>query len=373
MTPLDAITAGPALWYAAMTAYNLRAWPDDRATAATTPRLSVLIPARNEEQGIAACVRSALAATPAVHEVIVCDDDSTDRTPEILAALAATDPRLRVIRGGALPPGWAGKPHACHQLGQAAAGDVLWFLDADVALSADAPARLADLLDRFDAGLLSLFPRQRMDTAAERWLLPMLPVTFTAWFPIDAMWRHPDDRLSTISGQSMAFTREAYDDLGGYASIRDALVDDVAIARRAKALGHRTVFATGNRTATCRMYDSGAAMWAGFSKNLYPGIGATPAALVGVCATYLGVFVAPYAILAAQIVDQAVTAGVGAAVLLHLAARAALARRLGHTVGAVLLHPVAAGFAVAVAINSWRWTTTGRIAWKGRTYPGAAR
>lgn len=361
--------AGGALYTGLMMVFNAVWWPSDRDRVATGPRLSVLIPARNEERNIERAVRGALAATPPVHEVIVCDDGSTDATPALLDRLAAEDQRLRVIQGKPLPEGWIGKPHACHQLGEAATGDVLVFVDADVSLSPTATGRIWAALATHEAGLLSMFPRQITRSFGEALTLPMLPVTFAAWFPLLAVRSHPDPRLMTVSGQMMVYTRETYEDIGGYAAIRQEIVDDVAMTVRAKEHGHRVVFTTGDHTATCRMYEGFRDLFEGFSKNLFEGLGESYATLTLAIAAYVGCFVVPYVHLGADLAlagtpSLPALAGVTANVL----GRTALALRLRHPWWSVVLHPVAVLIAVAIALNSARWSRAGAVQWRGRTY-----
>jgi len=128
------------------------------------PRVSVLIPARNEEANIGPCVRSLLAQEYPDLEVFVLNDHSTDRTGAILAEIQAADARLRVLSGQELPQGWLGKHWACHQLGQAATGDLLLFTDADTrhgphSVRAGVAAQQAE-----DADLVTAIPREEVVT-----------------------------------------------------------------------------------------------------------------------------------------------------------------------------------------------------------------
>jgi hypothetical protein len=324
-------------------------------------------------------VRAALAAARPGDEVIVLDDQSTDGTGERLDALAAAHPeRLRVLRGAPLPAGWIGKPHACHQLAQAARGELLVFFDADVTLGPDLGDRAHALLDAYRADVLTGFPRQRYGSLAERVVLPLLPLSFAAWIPLDAVWRRPEPWLLAVSGQVMAFRREAYAAIGGYASIRGAIVDDMAICALAKRQGRRVLFATLTRSATCRMYDRPAAMWEGFTKNLYAGLGRSPLALTAVIGLYASAFLLPPARLAAGWPAPAweAVAGTVAAFL----APAALALRLRAHDGprglataavGVVLQPLAVLAFLALAIGSARRTARGTLTWRGRALPSS--
>jgi chlorobactene glucosyltransferase len=369
------IAAAPALALG-VTTFNLFVWPRGRAGGDLESSVSVLIPARDEEATIGACVRSVFAADHDVEEVIVYDDGSSDRTPRILETLAERFPRLRVVRGRSLPSGWVGKPHACHHLACSASGDVLVFLDADTRLREGGLSRLLSLLaGRPEVGLASVVPRQEMPGAVPRLVMPLLHLTYTSWLPLSLIWRSDNPRFLAVNGQTMALRREALDDVGGFEAVCDAIVDDMALARALKEAGHGVVFGDGHHVATCRMYDSGAELWRGFSKNLYEGIGATGPALAAVVVLYLWAFVAPYAAaglawgLGAAALWGPALAGIGA----NLVLRGLLAARFRHPVDSALLHPLGVLVVVAIAANSWRWHRREAIHWAGRTYAGGKR
>ncbi|MCB9680069.1 MAG: glycosyltransferase [Alphaproteobacteria bacterium] len=372
MTLLDALTLIPSSIPFALNVVNARAWPRAVDLHAPVGAVSVLIPARNEAANIERAVRAALAVTPPVHEVIVCDDGSTDATPDILARLAADQPRLQVIAAPPLPEGWVGKPHACHVLGQAATGDLLVFVDADTALQPDASARIQGILSRYRARVLTAFPAQELGTLAERLIVPLLPLTFTSWMPLDLIYKHIDPRFLVVNGQVLAFTAEAYAAIGGFASVHDRIVDDMAICRRAKELDQRVVFADGQDVARTRMYRSAAEVWDGFSKNFYQGLGGHPAALAFVVGVYLLAFVLPYARLGVEAAWGTWSLAAVVGVAFNLGARTILARRLHHDALSVVLHPIAVVVLLVIALNSARWSWTGRIAWRGRTYDPTA-
>jgi glycosyltransferase involved in cell wall biosynthesis len=365
-TPFDGFTLFPALMAASLTTWNHRAWPEDRRVGPTPPRVSVLIPARNEARNITAAVTAALAALPADGELIVYDDDSTDDTPRLLAAF--TDPRLTVLQGVGLPPGWVGKPHACHRLALAARGDLLLFVDADVTLQPDALARLAAVLDDHDAAVLTAFPRQRAETWLEAVVLPFLPLSFVAWIPLDAVWRSDKPWLLAVSGQLLALRRATYDAIGGYEAVAADVVDDMAICRRAKQTGHRVVFAYAPRSATCRMYGSARELWDGFSKNLFEGLGESALALLAVVVLYLSAFVLPYLRVGWELAGSGVTWPAALGLLSTLWARALLAWRMGHRPLSVLLNPVGALIVLTMALRSAWWSWRGTVRWRGRVY-----
>lgn len=385
---------GLALFAAAMTAVNLILWPRGRPGPSFDGRVSILIPARNEAGNIAACVAAALDQRAAGLEVLVYDDASEDDTPKILARMAASEPRLRVLRGGGLPAGWVGKPHACHGLARAASGDVLLFIDADTRLKPGALERAADLMRRLRADVLSAFPEQRVGSFFERLVLPFLQVTYTSWFPLPLIWRSRNRRFMAANGQLLVFRRDAYEAIGGFAAVRAAVVDDMAICSRAKALGRRVVFADGFEMAWCRMYGSAREVVRGFSKNLAEGLGG-PIPVLAASALYLGTFFAPFvfallgacggiggagtlaggpgglggsAELGGQ--DLALVGAIGA--LASILIRAAGVGRFRQPPEGLLLHPVAVLAVVGIALNSLAWQVNGRVEWRGRTYGAQA-
>ena len=363
MSALWWLTALVPLGVLALVLVNLVFWPRGRKEA-QAPSFSVLIPARNEANTIERSVRAALAAAPEGSEVIVYDDASTDQTPQILERLQMEHTALRVLKGRGLPKGWAGKPHACHQLAQAARRSMLLFVDADVELFGSGLRRVASLFEDYSADLVTAVPRQITVSPIERLVLPLLHLTYTAWLFLPLIWRSRDPRFLAANGQLLAVHKSTYEALGGYAAVRGALVDDMALCKHAKISGRRVVFADGFRMARCRMYSSAREVVAGFSKNIFEGLGASFFALAVVVALYLFTFVWPYV---ALFFTPLALVGVGA----NLIVRALLAARFSHPFSSALLHPLGVLALVGIALNSMRLFVQGRVEWRGRVYPRA--
>ena len=190
--------------------WNLRVVrrPPERRWATDAPMISVLVPARNEDASIAACVDALLAQDYPNLEIIVLDDDSTDRTAATV--LARRDPRLRLATGAALPEGWTGKNWACHQLATQAHGDVLCFIDATAMLSPDALSRAAGELRASDLGLVSMLLRTETGTASEAVLMPIVNYGLLALLPA-ALIEKPAFRKEAIAlGPFVMVTQAAY-------------------------------------------------------------------------------------------------------------------------------------------------------------------
>lgn len=235
------------------------------------PYVSVLVPARNEEGSIAPCVESLLAQDYPHFQVLVLDDNSEDRTGEILSRLVGRDPRLQVLAGKPLPQGWLGKNWACHQLAQATRGEVLLFTDAD---TLHHPRALSDAVAALlvqDADLLTAFPQQEVVSWSEQLMVPILTWCFVVFLPLRLAYRSCRPGLCIAIGQFMLFHRQAYDQIGGHAAIRHEVAEDLALGRRVKGHGLRWRLADGSTRIRCRMYHSFREVFQGFSKSLFPG------------------------------------------------------------------------------------------------------
>lgn len=233
------------------------------------PRVSLLVPARNEARSIEGCVRGLLAQTYSAFEVVVLDDESTDGTGEILERLASEDARLRIIHGRPLPAGWLGKNWACQQLSQAASGEFLLFTDADTCHD---PLMLQDAMAAAiatHADLLSGMPHQQVKTWGEQLLVPILAWSFMAFIPIGLAERVRAAFLSVSIGQFLLFRRSAYDASGGHAAVRNKVVEDFELARNIKTAGLQWRFVDATSRIYCRMYHNFREVFDGLSKNLF--------------------------------------------------------------------------------------------------------
>jgi chlorobactene glucosyltransferase len=374
---LAALLALPALVPLGLVAFNAVFWTRGRLSAdaagAAPDGVSILIPARDEVANIERCVRAVDAAAGPITEILVYDDGSTDGTTEVLARLQREVSRLKVLRGEGLPAGWVGKPHALARLSEEASSGTLLNIDADVTVNADGVLRMLSLMD--DAAVVTAVPRQDAGSFVETLMIPLLHLSYVAWLPMPLIQRTRDARVLAANGQLLMIRRSALYEVGGWARVRAALVDDMALCRAVKENGGRVVFADGHRMARCRMYPDGASLWRGFAKNFYEGIGGHPLALIAVMALHLVLFVAPFAALPIAVLCGAwqVAGAAAVGVAANLGLRIIMAVRYRHSALSVLLHPLAVLLMMGVLLDSFRWSRRGDIRWRGRSYPARAQ
>ena len=242
---------------------------DQYPLAEKFPFVSILVPARNEALNIAACVISLLAQDYPDFEVIVLNDNSTDDTSRILAGLAQSDPRLRVLKGDPLPDGWLGKHWACHQLDQAARGELILFTDADTRHTPDMLRASVSALIAEHADLLTAFPHEQVVTWGERLLVPIIGWGIFTFVPIRLVQKMRLSALSVTLGQFMLFRRTAYDAVGGYAAVKSEVIDDICLGRLIISTGHAWRLLNGTRHVSCRMYRGFWEAVNGFSKSMF--------------------------------------------------------------------------------------------------------
>lgn len=251
--------------------------PQPSATADTAgPLVSVIVPARDEAANIEPCVRSILAATYTPLELIVVDDRSSDGTAGIVERLAAAPEaagRLRLVRGAELPPGWFGKQWALVQGYRAARGELLLFADADTRHHPELVARAVRALGTEHAALVSVVPRQEMATFWERLIQPQIFVALAS--RVGDLRRVNRTRVewdAIANGQFMLTTRAAYTTVGTHETVRQSVVEDMALAQ-AYVRHHLDIFLThGEQYMSTRMYRDLRGIIAGWTKNLATGV-----------------------------------------------------------------------------------------------------
>jgi hypothetical protein len=359
-----------ALLPAAVTAINLPVFRAPPAPSLTRPKVSLLIPARNEEINIDGTLRAALASEGVELEVVVLDDGSTDRTASIVAAHMQDDARLRLVAAPPLPPGWCGKQHACHVLASQARHPFLVFVDADVRLAPDALARIVSLLEHRRLDLASGFPLEETGTWPEALIVPLIHVLLLGYLPIWLARRSRHPAFGAGCGQLMATRRDAYQRAGGHAAIGSSRHDGLMLPRAFRQAGGTADLFDATDLARCRMYRGGREVWQGFAKNATEAM-AKPLALPVWTLLLGGGHVLPFLVLLPALATGSVAASAASALACTCVygARVALVLRFRQSWLGALLHPLGVALLLALQwsalIASWR----GRPAvWRGRAY-----
>ena len=350
------------------TLLNLALVPRLRAGApALGPRVSVIIPARDEARMIEGTVRAWLAQRYENLEVIVVNDRSTDATEEILNRVVVENPHLIVIHGVELPAGWLGKPWALHQGSSRANGDLLLFVDADVIYDPDGLAAAVDELERHDASLLALLPYIEMVGFWENVAMPGLAFTALTMLPTWFVNRTKMPWMAIGGGTGNLVRRADYDRAGGHEALKAAVVDDIGLARLIRRHRGRTLVVRADDLVRLRMYHGGGEIVRGFTKNLFAAFGRSY--LVALFWVSLAVIcnLFPYAFALMGDRVSMVT------VALITSSRVILFRSLRYRLDNALFgHPPMMLFWCAVALRSmWVTGVRGRLDWRGRTYDTA--
>ena len=330
----------------------------------TSTRVAAIVPARNEEVSIAACITS-LAAQPEIVEIIAINDQSSDRTGEILRDLARNISHLQVIDAGAPPSGWVGKNHAVSLGAHQANSPWLLFTDADAVLLEGAIAKAIALATEKDASLISFSPEQELGSWYERVLIPFVYLRLVQSFSFDEV-NDPSSKAAAANGQFLLIQREAYDAVGGHAAIHGSVLEDVALARRVKSAGLRIWFASGLGVVRVRMYRSFSAMWEGWKKNLFQLMGGTTGS---VFAEFESAF--PWMILLILMIGIKLPVAMFAGVILLLLRQVSYGMALSrnHFPFKYIIYYLPAIFLYAgVLWASHESYAKGKVTWKGREY-----
>jgi len=334
-------------------------------------RVSAIVPARNEEAVIAACVES-LAGQAEIAEILVVNDESKDRTADVARGLMNRFPKVRLLDTGELPVGWVGKNRAVWLGAHEANGDWLLFTDADAIHGADSASRALSIAAERDAALVSFSPEQVMETWYEKSLIPYVYCRLSRHFSF-AEVNDPHKSAGAANGQFLMIRRDVYDAVGGHASVASEVLEDVALARLAKVAGNRIWFGSGEGIVSVRMYRSFGAMWEGWRKNLYLLMGGSPESagreIARGVAPVLGTLVA--AISTWALTENWLTALavllIGLVVLFVAYDEELRQNRFSHRLvwygipGRLLFS--------LVLFGSYRGYKRGKLRWKGREYP----
>jgi len=332
--------------------------------AATAGSVTAIVPARDEEAVVAACIAS-LASQTEIAEILVVNDQSTDGTAGVVKSLMGKVPNLRLLETAGLPDGWVGKNHALWVGAQQAKSTWLLFTDADAEHERNSASRALQIAQEQGAALVSFSPEQVTVTWYEKALIPYIYLRLAKRFSYEKV-NDPNSPAAAANGQFLMMRRDVYDAIGGHSSVAGEVLEDVALATRVKAAGHRISFGSGKGIVRVRMYRSFQAMWQGWKKNLYRLMGGTPWAVFREVESSL-----PWIPL------LLIVAGLKVPFLLFLGVLFLIARQTSYGLDLarnhfpfsfIFYYVPAVALYVAVLWASYRSHVNGRIQWKGREY-----
>lgn len=344
------------------------------------PRVSIVVPARDEARTIARCVRAALDSRWPALELVVVDDHSLDDTAARTRDAAAGDPRLRLVAAPPLPAGWMGKQWACATGAAHARGELLLFVDADTRVAPDLVPRAVHALARRDAALLSLVGEQRMESFWEKVVQPHVLVVLAGRYGGTeriAAARSADAKVA--NGQCLLVRRDAYDAVGGHGAVRANVSEDLVLAKRVFEAGHEVALVLAPRQLETRMYDSLGALVRGWRKNLYAGgRESMPLGTLGRLVFPLLLLFPPLLSLLPPVALAAALAGFGATGVVAWASLGCalslgwwglIYRRLGLDAWWAVTFPLGAGVLLWIVLGAIARGRT--VEWRGRTYQSA--
>lgn len=352
---------------------SLKAPHDHSEIPEPAPFVSVLIPARDEEANIGVCLGSLQQQDYPNFEVLVLDDNSSDNTAKVVERIAAEDSRIRLIKGGPLPEGWAGKPFACYQLAKRSRGSWLLFVDADTIHASHMLRSMLALALRLRPSLLSGFPRQLATSLPQKVAIPVLYFVILSWLPLWWMQRSKDVKPSLAIGQFLLFPRDEYWRVGGHKAVRSRILEDVWLGAEVIRHGGRHVAVDLSPVVSCHMYHSVGAMWEGFIKWIYSVAALSPLALAGLIVAAYVFFLAPFYWLWNELFVVAVPTDWRAIVICQVATillmRWLVDSHFKESVISTLLHPVGISFLFLAGLYAGSRRTVGAgVRWKKRLY-----
>ena len=331
------------------------------------PRVSIIVPARNEAATIEPAVRSLLAIDYPDYELVVVDDRSEDATGEILERLRAENGRLSVVHVRELPAGWLGKTHAMWSAAAQSTGEWILFSDADVVHAPEALRRAVRYAEQEQADHMVLLPTMLMESVGER----MMVSFFQAMFIFASRpWkvRDPKVRDSMGVGAFNLVRRSAYEKIGTYESMRLSVVDDMRLGEKVKQAGLASCVAFGEGLVRVRWAVGARGVVQNLTKNFFAHLRYNPWLAIAAALAMLWLHLGPW--LGTAMATGWARAGYAVALGSLLTVYVAMGRRTKISPGYVLLHPVASALMVFTLLRSTVLTLVhGGVEWRGTFYP----
>ena len=334
------------------------------------PGVSVLVPARNEERNIQACLDALVEQRYSNMEILVLDDHSEDHTTALVEAVTRRDRRVRLLHGGPVPQGWLGKHWACHQLVLAATGELVLFVDADTVVGADVVQDAVAAMCDQEADLLSLVPTRVGRSWPDRLVSAIVGWTILAWLPIGLAHSTRNPYLSAAFGPFMLFRRKAYERIGGHRAIRNNPLDDFVLSRRIKSAGLRWRLFDGSGRVLTDDYVTPSEAIDGLCRSVFPVFGFNVGAFLLVWAGLAALGLVPVAVIAGAALGFEVAPLIlrlsGLTVLMLLASWGLASIRFGFSPLLAIFYPLPILLTLYIGLRSMLRTVLGRNTWKGR-------
>jgi chlorobactene glucosyltransferase len=341
------------------------------------PLVSVLIPTRDEEENIEACLKSLQNQDYPNFEILVLDDSRNDDTYDIVQRIAAADKRISLFRSEPLPEGWVGKPFGCYQLAQKAKGSWLLFVDADTIHEPHMLRSVLAIAMKSKPGMLSGFPRQLGNSWPQKIAIPVIYFVIMSWFPLWWLQRSKKPKPSLAIGQFLLFSRDVYWRFGGHEAVKSKILEDVFLGVETIRHGGRHIALDLSPVVSCNMFRNLGAMWEGFVRWLYSVAVVSRLALVMMIAAGYVFFLAPFYWLWKELFVVSAATGwetilIFSQVALIIGMRGMVDTRFRGSLISTVLHPISFSFLVLISLYGLLLRVIGvGVRWKNRLYSEA--
>lgn len=321
--------------------------------------VTLLLPVRNEEENITECIAALKSQSGVVNlKFIVINDQSTDKTSELLTSAISNDSRFTVLNIDGPRTGWLGKVSALQSGYEAATAEFLVTLDADVRLRPDALCRAINQISELNLDFISPYPRQEARTLAEKLIQPLLHWSWMSTIILRLAEKKPQPSTAVANGQFFIARKSALDAVGGFQSVQNQILDDIEIARSLIKGGFRGVVTEGAEIAHTRMYQNFSEIREGYGKSLHKAFGGKLGAIVASAFIAMtGILPFILALLGSLVATITFT--------MIVFTRALSALRAKSNPLFALLHPISSALLIYLIAYSWR--KRGTVQWKGRT------
>tara|TARA_B100000029_G_scaffold516809_1_gene634746 strand:- start:9106 stop:10266 length:1161 start_codon:yes stop_codon:yes gene_type:complete len=337
----------------------------------SSPLISILIPARNEEKSILRCLNSLINQNYKNTEVLILNDNSTDNTYNVIKNFIKNKKNISLLNGASLPKNWIGKHWACEQLSKKAKGEYILFLDADTAIKDDTILNAINQMEIQKADLLTTIPKKKPRCIAEKLLFPFIDWTSLAFIPIKISQKLNNSYLSATFGQFMLFRKGTYKSIGGHKKIKDNVLDDINLGRMIKKQGYKWILIDGTKYVESQMYENSKDTIKGVSRSIFPAFNYHLSLFIFTVIILILLGIAPTYILLSDFLigtNHPINRITFSYITLTnmIISWAIVCVRFNHNILTALIHPIIITLMILTGIHSLASNMRGSIRWKGR-------